>query len=95
MPAIGGYDYIIEMLLDVGPINLTWSDLRSWDKLTGMKANAWEFRTLKRLANIYTANSKIYNGSKDISPFVQESTGTKTQTSIRDTIRKPLSKGIK
>jgi len=95
MPEIGPYSYVINMLMDVGPIDLTWKDLESWNRITQMNINGWEFRTLKRLANIYTANSRSYSGLDSISPFVQESGGEKLERNVRSALHQPLGKGIK
>lgn len=95
MPEIGPYHYVIDMLLDVGPIDLTWSDLKSWNKITSIKANSWELKTLKRLADLYTSNSRKYSGSKDVPPFVQKTEGKKLDTNIKGSIRESLGKGMK
>ena len=56
MPEVGPHLYIIDILMDVGPIDLTWNDLKAWNEISQMELNIWEFQTVKRLANIYTSS---------------------------------------
>lgn len=64
MPAVTPESmYLVEMLLDAGPIvsstsgtrALIWSDFESWEKVIGAEVRPWEARILRRLSNDYLA----------------------------------------
>ena len=77
-------------MFEVGPFNLTWSDLKAWNEITGYELGYWELITTKRLARIYHNSFQEYDNTKSISPFVSEKHISKVEKSMRETLRQPL-----
>lgn len=96
LPDIDPYEYMIELLLQVGPVELSWSNLEAWHRMTRMGLNEWELRTIHRLAVVYTRSSREYHGTKAISPYIPETQVSSIESKIRESLRAPLgNKGIK
>jgi hypothetical protein len=55
MPDIAPFSYIIDLLVQIGPSEVTWQEISSWCSLTGIKLSVWESNTIKRLSTIYTS----------------------------------------
>tara|TARA_R110000772_G_scaffold268452_1_gene395608 strand:+ start:38556 stop:38861 length:306 start_codon:yes stop_codon:yes gene_type:complete len=90
LPDIDPFAYIIDLLMEVGPVELSWSDLEAWNRMTRMDLDEWELRTIHRLASVYTRSSREYDDSKSISPFVPETPTAKIESKIRDSLRQPI-----
>ena len=69
MPDIAPFSYVIDLLAQIGPIEVTWQEISSWCNLTGIKLSAWESNTIKRLSSIYTSCTQRYHDSTAPSPF--------------------------
>ena len=96
LPDVGPYAYLIDLLLEVGPTNLTWSDLEAWNRLLGWFLNHWELRMIHRLGVVFTGAKNEYEGTKAVSPFVPSAPIEKIEQSIKDSLRQPLNnKGVR
>jgi hypothetical protein len=69
MPDIAPFSYVIDLLSQIGPTEVTWQEISSWCNLTGIKLSAWESNTIKRLSSIYTSCTQRYHDSTAPSPF--------------------------
>jgi len=69
MPDIAPFSYVIDLLAQIGPTEVTWQEISSWCNLTGIKLSAWESNTIKRLSSIYTSCTQRYHDSTAPSPF--------------------------
>ena len=69
MPDIAPFSYVIDLLSQIGPTEVTWQEISSWCSLTGIKLSAWESNTIKRLSAIYTSCTQRYHDSTAPSPF--------------------------
>jgi hypothetical protein len=69
MPDIAPFSYVIELLSQIGPSEVTWHEISSWCDLTGIKLSVWESNTIKRLSTIYTSCANRYNDSTAVSPY--------------------------
>lgn len=91
LPDVDPFAYILDYVVEVGPIDLTWSDLKAWNEITGYQLSYWELITIKALAVTYTSSSRSYDGTKEVSPFVQVAPTAKLESSIRSALREPIS----
>lgn len=69
MPEIAPFSYVIDLLSQIGPTEVTWQEISSWCSLTGIKLSVWESNTIKRLSAIYTSCAQRYHDSTAPSPF--------------------------
>lgn len=57
LPPIDGMDHLVEQLFEVGPSAhgdvLTFSELESWSRMTGVVLSPWEAATLRRMSGAY------------------------------------------
>lgn len=74
--------YLVEMLLDAGPIvsstsgtrALTWRDFEAWERVTGADVRPWEARILRRLSNDYLAELNRAEAYDAPPPWEREAT---------------------
>lgn len=69
MPEIAPFSYVIDLLAQIGPTQVTWQEISSWCSLTGIRLSVWESNTIKRLSAIYTSCTQRYHDSTAPSPF--------------------------
>jgi len=69
MPEIAPFSYVIDLLAQIGPSEVTWQEIGSWSALTGIKLSAWESNTIKRLSAIYTSCATKYHDSTAVAPY--------------------------
>lgn len=69
MPEIAPFSYVIDLLAQIGPSEVTWQEIGSWSALTGIKLSVWESNTIKRLSAIYTSCANKYHDSTMVSPY--------------------------
>ena len=69
MPDIAPFSYVIDLLVQIGPSEVTWQEISSWCSLTGIKLSVWESNTIKRLSTIYTSCANRYHDSTAVSPY--------------------------
>ena len=90
LPDIGPHQYIIDLMQDVGPIDLTWTELKSWITLTGIDLCAWESRIIMRLSHIYQSHMNQYNNTKATSPYVEVIEGEALQSNIKSILKQSV-----
>lgn len=69
MPDIAPFAYVIDLLTQIGPTEVTWQDISNWRSITGIELSAWESSTIKRLSAIYTSCAQRYQDSVSPSPY--------------------------
>lgn len=69
MPDIAPFSYIIDLLVQIGPSEVTWQEISSWCAITGIDLSVWESNTIKRLSAIYTSCAQRYHDSTAPSPY--------------------------
>lgn len=69
MPEIAPFSYVIDLLVQIGPSEVTWQEISSWCSLTGITLSVWESNTIKRLSAIYTSCANKYHDSTAVSPY--------------------------
>jgi len=53
--------YITDWLVEIGPtvagsmgeVAIGWQDMAAWERLTGIKLDPWEARTIRRLSRVF------------------------------------------
>jgi len=69
MPEIAPFSYVIDLLTQIGPSDITWQDISNWCSITGIKLSVWESSTIKRLSAIYSSCAQRYHDSTAPSPY--------------------------
>ena len=87
MPDIAPFSYVIDLLAQIGPTEVTWQEISSWCNLTGIKLSAWESNTIKRLSAIYTSCAQRYQDSTAPSPFRSVEAPKSMDESIKAALR--------
>lgn len=89
MPEIAPFSYVIDLLSQIGPTEVTWQEISSWCSLTGIKLSVWESNTIKRLSAIYTSCAQRYQDSTAPSPY----RSVEAPKSMDDSIKAALRQG--
>lgn len=59
LPPIGFGGHLVDLLFDVGPSSagevITFQEIVAWQRVTGVRLDAWEAETLRRLSHAYLA----------------------------------------
>ena len=69
MPDIAPFSYVIDLLVQIGPSEVSWQEISSWCALTGIELSVWESNTIKRLSMIYSSCAQRYQDSIAPSPY--------------------------
>ena len=69
MPDIAPFSYLIDLVVDIGIRDLTWQEIESWIRLTGIGLTAWEMRTIKKLSQLYQVCAQRFNDSVLPAPY--------------------------
>ena len=69
MPDIAPFSYVIDLLVQIGPSEVSWQEISSWCALTGIELSVWESNTIKRLSMIYSSCAQRYQDSTAPSPY--------------------------
>jgi len=87
MPDIAPFSYVIDLLSQIGPSEVTWQEISSWCALTGIKLSVWESNTIKRLSAIYTSCANRYHDSTAVSPYKSIEAPTIDDDAVRQALR--------
>lgn len=87
MPDIAPFSYVIDLLSQIGPSEVTWQEISSWCSLTGIKLSVWESNTIKRLSAIYTSCANRYHDSTAVSPYKSIEAPTIEDDVLRQALR--------
>jgi len=76
MPDLFGFDHIIQWLSAVGPVMpdssgispVTYQEIESWQRQTGVELTPWEAETIRMLSCEYVAGIQRYSGQKVACP---------------------------
>jgi hypothetical protein len=89
-PDSGPAGYVIDYMFEVGPFELSWTDLQSWNQIMKYNLDAWELATIKKLARMYVNSYREYDDTNKVSPFVPEKAPMTIMKSIKDALRRPV-----
>jgi len=87
MPDIAPFSYVIDLLAQIGPSEVTWQEISSWCALTGIKLSEWESHTIKRLSSIYTSCASRYHDSTAVAPYKHIEAATIDDDAIKQALR--------
>jgi len=87
MPDIAPFSYVIDLLAQIGPSEVTWQEISSWCSLTGIKLSVWESSTIKRLSSIYSSCASRYHDSMTVAPYKHIEAPTIEDDSIKQALR--------
>jgi hypothetical protein len=76
MPDLIGFDHVIQWLSVVGPVMpvadgiapVTYQEIESWQRQSGVELTPWEVETLRRLSCEYVTGVQTYKGEKVACP---------------------------
>lgn len=87
MPEIAPFSYVIDLLAQIGPSEVTWQEIGSWSALTGIKLSVWESNTIKRLSAIYTSCANKYHDSTAVAPYKSIDAPTIDDDAVKQALR--------
>lgn len=98
MPPVEVGGYLVDYLLDVGPVGSTgmglavisYSELQAWQQCTGIAMQPWEVMLLRRLSADYMVESKRAEKPDCPPPF-----GSPAMEFDRDVVSKKVSSAFK
>jgi len=87
--------FLIGYLFDAGPtsagassgVPLTWSDIRAWERGTGITLPPWQARLLRRLSADYLSESLTADAHDAPPPWVREADREKIAKHIKRVLR--------
>ena len=69
LPDIAPFSYLIPLVFEIGIRDISWREMESWMRLTGVALTTWEMKIIKKLSNLYQVCAEQYNGSTVPSPY--------------------------
>lgn len=89
--------HLVHYLFEIGPVQssgmgtapISFSEIASWQQITGTSLNSWEGRMLRRLSNEYLQESYLAESPSRPSPFVAAKEVDKDETAnkVRSILR--------
>ena len=86
-PDIAPFDYLIDLLSQIGPSEINWVDLRAWQEITGIQLNYWEINVIRNLSILFTNKYQEYNNTNISSPYRDIDTPTVDAKAIQSLLR--------
>lgn len=68
-PDIAPFDYLVDLLSEIGPTEIDWVNLKAWQDLTGIYLDYWETSMIKNLSILFSNKFQEYNDSNISSPY--------------------------
>lgn len=71
--------HLVHYLFEIGPVQssgmgtapISFSEIRSWQEITGVALNSWEGRMLRRLSDEYRREMHLAESPNRPSPFIR------------------------
>jgi len=73
--------------MQIGPMDITWPDLKAWHDLTGIYLDYWELHTIKKLSTLFTNKFQEYNDTNVSSPYRDVDIPSVDQAAIQSMLR--------
>ncbi len=86
-PDIAPFDYLMELLGQIGPMEVSWSELKAWRDLTGITLDYWEVSTIRQLSVLFTNKFHEYNDTNISSPYRDVDIAAVDQKQIQSMLR--------
>ena len=88
MPDTGLFSYVVQWFIDLG-LDFNYSELDSWNKLTGVNVTSWEAETLVKMSRKYNSGLMSYKKPDAIAPYmVDNMTGEERGKMLLDKFKK-------
>lgn len=86
-PDIAPFDYLVDLIAQIGPHDISWTDLKAWQDITGMTLSKWEADSIRRLSILFTNKFQEYNDKNITSPYRDVDAPTVDQKTIQSMLR--------
>ena len=86
-PDIAPFDYVIDLLSQIGPTEVSWTELKAWQDLTGISLDYWELNTIRNLSILFSNKFQEYNNTNISSPYRDIDLPSVDQKAIQSLLR--------
>lgn len=87
MPDIAPFEYLVRLISEIGPFEISWLDLKVWQEMTGIYLSHWEFQNIKRLSSLFSSKFQDYNDSNISSPYRDVDVPSLDQKALQSMLR--------
>lgn len=68
-PDISPFEYLVDVFFSVGPLDVDWSEIKSWIEVNGIDLDYWESNTIVIMSNLLGSYLKQFDGQNIPKPF--------------------------